>query len=380
MTTLDFTFDTTARCIFRAGAADDLGPLCAPVLPRGNILFVTDATIRGLGLAEGALASLAGAGYAVTVFDEATPDPPAPMILRAAALARESQSVGVVAFGGGSTMDTAKLAAYLARSGQSLDAIYGVDQCTDARLPLVCVPTTGGTGSEVTPISVVTKSADEKMGVSAPQLMPDLAVLDPALSVTLPPDHTAATGIDAMVHAIEAYTTRLRKNPVSDTLALEALRLLSANIRQAVETPTDITARGGMLLGSMLAGKAFANAPCAAVHALAYPLGARFHLPHGLSNALLLPAVLRFNRGAVEAAYARLGEVIFGEASADALIAGFEHLGPALGLPARLSETAITEADLPVMARDAMAQTRLLQNNPRAVSEADALAIYRDAY
>ncbi len=377
---MNFTFDTTARCVFRDNVASELGPLCAPVLPRGKILFVTDATIRGLGLADNALVSLEGAGYETVIFDEVTPDPPAPMIQREAALARQEGVVGVVAFGGGSTMDTAKLAAYLARSDQSLGDIYGVGKCTGARLPLVCVPTTGGTGSEVTPISVVTKSAEEKMGVSDPVLMPDLAVLDPALSVTLPADHTAATGIDAMVHAIEAYTTKLKKNPVSDALALEALRLLATHIRQAVSTPDDREARGGMLLGSMLAGKAFANAPCAAVHALAYPLGARFHLPHGLSNALLLPAVLRFNRAAVEADYARLGAVIFGEASADALIAGFETLGPQLGLPSRLRETGIGEADLPVMAHDAMAQTRLLQNNPRNVSEADALAIYEAAY
>lgn len=377
---MDFIFDTTARCVFRAGAAGELGALSAPVLPRGRILFVTDATIRGLGLAEGALASLADAGYEAVVFDEVTPDPPAPMILRAAARARDERVRGVVAFGGGSTLDTAKLAAYLARSEQSLDDIYGVNKCTDMRLPLVCVPTTGGTGSEVTPISVVTKSAEEKMGVSSPRLMPDLAVLDPALSIPLPADHTAATGIDAMVHAIEAYTSKLKKNPVSDALALEALRLLAAHIRRAVATPDDVDARGGMLLGSMLAGKAFANAPCAAVHALAYPLGARFHLPHGLSNALLLPAVLRFNRGAVAEEYARLGAVIFGDASAEALIDGAARLGPELGLPARLSEVGIAEPDLAVMARDAMAQTRLLQNNPREVTEADALAIYRAAY
>ena len=377
---MDFSFDTTPRTLFREGAARELGALIAPILPRGRILFVTDATIRGLALPERALTSLAGAGYEPVVFDEVTPDPPAPMIACAAALAREKGVVGVIAFGGGSVIDTAKLAAYLAVSDQPLDDIYGVGRCTGARLPLVCVPTTGGTGSEVTPISVVTKSAEEKMGVSDPVLMPDMAVLDPALSVTLPADHTAATGIDAMVHAIEAYTSAIKKNPVSDALALEALSLLSAHIRRAVAEPGDIAARGGMLLGSMLAGKAFANAPCAAVHALAYPLGARFHLPHGLSNALLLPAVLRYNRAHVGDAYDRLGGVIFGEASADALIAGFERLGPELGLPARLSATSIGADDLPVMARDAMAQTRLLQNNPRAVDEGAALAIYRDAF
>lgn len=375
---MNFEFNTTARVVFRAGAAAELGALAAGVLPPGKVLFVTDETV--LGLADEALASLRGAGYEPVIFAEVTPDPPAPMIGRAAALAREHGVGGVVGFGGGSSLDTAKLAAYLARSDQALDDIYGVNQCVDTRLPLVAVPTTGGTGSEVTPISVVTKSASEKMGVSSPQLMPDLAVLDPALSVSLPADHTAATGVDAMVHAIEAFTTKLKKNPVSDALVLEALRLLGAHIHRAVAVPDDLEARGGMLLGAMLAGKAFANAPCAAVHALAYPLGARFHLPHGLSNALLLPSVLRFNRSAVEAEYARLGDVLFGEASAEALIEGCARLGPALGLPATLREVGIGEADLAVMARDAMAQTRLLMNNPRDVSEADALGIYRGAF
>jgi alcohol dehydrogenase class IV len=183
-----------------------------------------------------------------------------------------------------------------------------------------------------------------------------------------------------MVHAIEAYTTKLLKNPVSDALALEALRLLSGNIRAVMENPKDRAARGQMLLGAMLAGQAFANAPCAAVHALAYPLGARFHVTHGLSNSMMLAPVLRFNRAACEADYARLGEVVFGESSAEALIAGFESLGPSLGLPARLRELGIVEADLDVMAADAMAQTRLLQNNPRDVSQVDAREIYGAAW
>jgi len=183
-----------------------------------------------------------------------------------------------------------------------------------------------------------------------------------------------------MVHAIEAYTTKLKKNPVSDALALEALRLLSGNIRAVMDDPKNIEARGHMLLGAMLAGQSFANAPCAAVHALAYPLGARFHVTHGLSNSMMLPPVLRFNRDACEADYARLGDVVFGQASADALIAGFEALGPSLGLPAKLREIGIAEADLDVMAHDAMAQTRLLQNNPREVGEADARAIYGAAW
>ena len=377
---MHFMFDTTARTVFAPGSAASLAAHCAAALPLGSILFVTDETILGLGLADAALQSLRTAGYDVHIFSEVTPDPPAPMVERAVEAARACAAVGVIGFGGGSTMDTAKLAAYLASSGQALEDIYGVGKCSDARLPLVLVPTTGGTGSEVTPISVITRTQTEKMGVSSWQLLPDLAVLDPDLSLTLPADHTAATGIDAMVHAVEAYTTKLKKNPVSDALALEALRLLGANIRRAVNVPDDREARGGMLLGSMLAGKAFANAPCAAVHALAYPLGARFHLPHGLSNALVLSSVLRFNRDLVEAEYATMGGILFHDPSADALIAGFDTLGPSLGLPHGLRETGITEPDLAIMAHDAMAQTRLLMNNPRDVSEADALTIYQDAY
>ena len=294
--------------------------------------------------------------------------------------ARAAGVDGVIGFGGGSSMDTAKLAAYLLRSDQALDDIYGVEQCTGDRLPLALVPTTAGTGSEMTPISVLTKSATEKMGVSSHQLMPDLAVLDPDLTRTVPADHRAATGIDAMVHAIEAYTTKLKRNPVSDALALEALRLLSANIRIVMDDPDHAEARGNMLLGSMLAGKAFANAPCAAVHALAYPLGARFHVTHGLSNAMLLPHVMRFNLESCAAEYGRIGAVMFGTGTADEAIDACAALGPDLGLPARLRELNIGEEHLDTMAADAMAQTRLLQNNPRDVSEADARAIYGAAW
>ena len=375
----DFSFNTTPQTVFRNGAAAEMGDLAGPHVG-SHVLFVTDATIRGLGLAEDALASLSRANISVSIYDAVEVDPPVHCVEAATAMGREASVTGVIGFGGGSVMDTAKMAAYLIRTEQPLQDCYGVEQCTGARLPLVLVPTTAGTGSEMTPISVLTKSATEKMGVSSHQLLPDLAVLDPTLTLTVPPDHTATTGIDAMVHAIEAYTTKLKKNPMSDALALEALRLLSVNIRAVMDKPSDLSARGAMLLGAMLAGQSFANAPCAAVHALAYPLGARFHVTHGLSNAMLLAPVLRFNRASAEEDYARLGAVVFDHPSAEGLIAGFERLGPSLGLPAKLCEIGIAKEDLPVMAADSMAQTRLLQNNPREVTEADALAIYRAAW
>ncbi len=375
----DFNFNTTPQMVFRKGVAAQLGALSVGMLG-ARILLVTDATIRSLGLLDEALADLETNNAVVSIYDEVEPDPPVRCVDAAVAIGRKENVTGVIGFGGGSVMDTAKIAAYLLRSGQPLEECYGVEQCTGERLPLVLVPTTAGTGSEMTPISVLTKSATEKMGVSSHQLLPDLAVLDPLLTLTVPPEQTAATGIDAMVHAIEAYTTKLKKNPLSDALALEALRLLSANIRAVMDDPQNVTARGEMLLGSMLAGQSFANAPCAAVHALAYPLGVRFHVTHGLSNSIMLAPVLRFNQSHCTAEYARLGEVIFEDASADALIAGFETLGPSLGLPAKLRELDISKADLDMMAHDAMAQTRLLQNNPRDVTEAGARAIYGDAW
>ena len=220
-------------------------------------------------------------------------------------MARENDVTGVVGFGGGSSLDVAKLSALLAGSGEDLEAAWGVGNAKGPRLPLVLVPTTAGTGSEVTPVAIITVGGDEKRGVSSPILLPDIALLDAELTLSLPAGTTAATGIDAMVHAIEAYASKsANNNPMSRMLAVEALRLLGGHIERVIAEPGDIEARAAMLLGSTLAGMAFANSPVAAVHALAYPIGGTFHVPHGLSNALVLPHVLAFN--AAEAAQ-RLG-------------------------------------------------------------------------
>jgi alcohol dehydrogenase class IV len=259
---------------------------------------------------------------------------------------------------------------------------------TGGRLPLILAPTTAGTGSEVTPISIVTTGSSEKKGVVSPVLYPDWAILDAELTVGLPGHVTAATGIDAMVHAIEAYTTAHAKNILSDTLAKQALELLGGAIRTACTDGQNREARSDMLLGSMLAGMAFANAPVAAVHALAYPLGGHFHVPHGLSNALVLPHVLEFNMadelGASQ--YAEIAPIIFpelaGKSTADicaGMVQGFKELGPELGMKSTLKEVGVNHNDLPLLAEDAMKQTRLLVNNPREVTYDDALAIYTAA-
>jgi alcohol dehydrogenase class IV len=229
---------------------------------------------------------------------------------------------------------------------------------------------------------------DEKRGVSSPVILPDLAILDPELTIGLPAQITAATGIDAMVHAIEAYTsTNANNNPMSRMLARQALQLLGANIETAVFDGKDLEARGAMLLGSMLAGQAFANSPVAAVHALAYPIGGTFHVPHGLSNALVLPHVLRFNAPAAAHLYAEIAPDLFPRLAGEqgvqgrcgAFIEELAALAGRLGMQTTLSEVGISEADLPKLAADAMVQQRLLVNNPRTVSETDAYAIYRAA-
>lgn len=382
-----FLFQTVPTVVVEYGAARRLGGLLRERLPAlSRLCVVTDAFLHRSGLLAPALASLEAHGWHVTLIDDVVADPPEAVVVGAADRAREASVEAVLGLGGGSSMDVAKLLAALVPGPQSLPQMYGVKQITGRRLPLVQMPTTAGTGSEVTAVSIVTTGATTKTGVVSPILLADLAILDAELTLGLPREATAATGIDAMVHAIEAYTTTHQKNPVSDMLALQALRLLSRNLVRACDSGADREAREGMLLGAMFAGQAFANAPVAAVHALAYPLGGIFHVPHGLSNALVLPHVLRFNKPAAADRYAELASAILPEASghadarADMLIRYAQTLVEVTGIPGRLRDVGVKRHDLPRLAADAMRQTRLLVNNPRPVAEADALAIYEAAF
>jgi alcohol dehydrogenase class IV len=379
-----FAFNTTKSLVFRPGASAELAVIAGPLLG-ANVLFVTDPVLRKLGLCNDALASLEAAGITVTVFDQVEADPSRATLEAAFAAGDAAEATGVVGFGGGSSLDVAKVAALLLGSREDLDEAWGVGQAKGPRLPLVLIPTTAGTGSEVTPVSIITVGAEEKRGVSSPLLLPDIAILDADLTLGLP----APTGVDAMVHAIEAYASaNANNNPLSKALAREALRLLGANIETVVAEPGNVEARGAMLLGSMLAGQAFANSPVAAVHALAYPIGGTFHVPHGLSNALVLPHVLRFNAPDAYAAYAEiaadafphLAEVDGAQARCAAFIDALADMSARLGMPTRLREVDIPETALEKMAADAMVQTRLLVNNPRAMSEGDALTIYKAAW
>jgi alcohol dehydrogenase class IV len=385
-TMTSFQFSTVPHLIAEAGAAAKIGALVAERFPDvRRALIVTDAGFLRTGLLDDPVASLEQQGIRVSIYSDVIADPPEQVVLAAVDFAREAGADIIIGIGGGSSMDVAKLIAVLAASDQPIATAYGIGNVQGARLPLIQVPTTAGTGSEVTNIAIVTTGETTKMGVVAPQLYADIAVLDATLTLGLPPLVTAATGIDAMVHAIEAFTSRHKKNPLSDLLAKQALSMLSKNLLRACQQGDDIEARQAMLVGACLAGQAFSNAPVAAVHALAYPIGGIFHVPHGLSNSLVLPHVLRFNLSHAAAHYAELAAVVAPgatgseEARAEALIAAMQHIAAVTGISTRLEHVGIAEADLDRLADDAMKQTRLLGNNPREMTREHARAIYAAA-
>lgn len=385
--TSSFQFDTVKQIICAVGARHNLGDYCVQ-LGLKHILFVTDSGIVQFQLHHDALASLKQHNIAYTIYDQVQADPPDHVVLSAVEMAISQQIDGVIGYGGGSSMDVAKLIAILAnpQQNQQLNDMYGVGNIKGQRLPLIQVPTTAGTGSEVTCVAIVTTGETTKMGVVSPTLYADIAILDAELTTGLPPSVTAATGIDAMVHAIEAYTSVHKKNLYSDMLAKQALVLLDQNLQIAIHQGDNLIARQNMLFGAMLAGQAFANSPVAAVHALAYPLGGHYHISHGLSNALVLCEVIRFNISHAANDYAALMHILdpsaqgSEESLANQLIDRLEQHMIQSGLPRRLKELKIPEQDLDMLARDAMLQTRLLVNNPREVTHADALAIYQAVY
>lgn len=379
----NFVFHPGPRLLSGPGRSKEL----VEALPPGPVLFVTDQMVMRLGLPGPLLSALRASGREVVVFDGVEEDPSRATLMAAVDAGRDGQVASVVGFGGGSPMDVAKLAAYLLGSGDELDNIWGVGLATGSRLPLALVPTTAGTGSEATPVAIITVERAEKRGVNSPVLIADWAVLDAQLTIGKPRMLTAATGIDAIVHAVEAYTSARLKNPLSDLYAREALRLLSGNLLTACEQPANLEARSAMLLGSHLAGLAFANAPVAGVHALAYPLGGIHHLPHGLTNALMLPHVLSFNSSAAREHYAQLAEVLEpscaaegSQAKAQLLIERLTQLAVASGLKLRLRDHGIAIEEASLLAREAMKQTRLLVNNPVEITEADARRLYEAAW
>jgi alcohol dehydrogenase class IV len=347
-------------------------------------LLVTSRTV--LRTLDGLLNSCRANGVRTMDAPTIETEPTIPMFEQVLAVARSEPVDCVVGAGGGSVLDVAKLVAALSRGSQQVTEVMGINLLRSRDLPLVCLPTTAGTGAEVSPNAILLDEADQlKKGVVSPHLVPDAAFVDPRLTLSVPPAVTAATGLDALTHCIEAFANRF-SHPLVDGYALRGMRLIAAHLLRAVRDGGDLEAREALAMGSLLGGLCLGPVNTAAVHALAYPLGGRFHVAHGVSNAVLLPHVIRFNLDHAPDRYAEVALAVGASAGpttramAAHLVDRLQQLSRACGVPQRLSELGVPREAIPSMARSAMQVTRLLKNNLRPVTEEDAIRIYEEAY
>ncbi|MEW6137068.1 MAG: iron-containing alcohol dehydrogenase [Thermodesulfobacteriota bacterium] len=376
-------FQTTPRIVMGPGSADSVAAEVKR-LGANKIIIITDPGLVKTGIVDRFEGLLNKAGFSLGRFDAVEPDPRYEVASQAAEFAKSSGADLILGIGGGSSLDIAKVAAILVTNAQPIGSLFGIDLVEAPGLPLILVPTTAGTGSEVTPIAILSDHQEKlKKGIVSPHLFPASAILDPELTLGLPPSVTASTGMDALIHAVEAYTSK-NATPLTDLLAVQAMKLLFENIRTAYANGSDLQARSNMLEGSMLAGMAFANAGVTAVHAFAYPIGAEFHIPHGVANSIMLAAVMEFNMLGNLRKFAQMAE-LFGEdtiglserKSAQLAVDALRTLAADLRVPSHLSEFGVKEEDIPSLAEGVMKVTRLLANNPRELGHQDAVDIYR---
>lgn len=383
-----FAFQVVPEIIFGRGALEKVGKEAKK--QRGSrALLISDAGIARVGLLKKVKEPLRKEGVEVIIFDEVEPEPWAETADAAGEIAKEKSCDLIIGVGGGSSMDLAKAAAVLATNEGKARDYQGLNKIPRLGLPKIMVPTTAGTGSEVTFTAVLSnKEPRGKAGINSPYLFPELALLDPLLTLSAPPEITASTGMDALTHAIEAYTS-LQATAITDVLTLKAIELIAQNLLLAVVTGENVEVREKMLLGSLLAGMALANAGVGAVHALAYPLGGLYRIPHGVANGLLLPYVMEFNLEKSLEKFARvaaaMGEKTEGlsvKEAAHRSVKAVNKLSGEIPIPRKLKElkAGIEERDFPGMATSAMKVTRPLENNPRPVTAEEAIKIYRKAF
>jgi alcohol dehydrogenase len=380
-----FSFTGAKKIVFGSGSFDDL-LLHLNELKAKRPLVVIDKNLAVAGFREKVSQMLQQGGMKFDIFDQVVPEPPLELADEGARLALKSKSDCVVGIGGGSSLDVAKAVSVLtANKGKAVDYL-GLNKVPGPGLSTIMVPTTAGTGSEVTFTAVfIRKNLKKKEGMNSPYLYPDLALLDPKLTLSLPPGPTATTGIDALCHAVESYTS-INASPMSELISLEAIRLISENLRTCVHEGGNLEAREQMLLGSLYAGLGLANAGVTAVHSLSYPLGGKYGIPHGLANTIMLLPVMSFNLPAALEKFAIIAEVM-GEVTDDlplreaAYLAldAVEALIEDCGIDAGLSDFNITAKDFPELATVAMTVARPLENNPRKVTNETAMEIYEDA-
>lgn len=378
-------FSTTPRIVMGPGSVKTIG---AEVKALGikRVLIVTDKGVIAAGLMKPIEESLKASKIKYAVFDGVQPDPRYEIVADCVLAARNSHAQMLIGLGGGSPMDITKTSAVMLTNKGPIGAYFGINLIPKRGLPTILIPTTAGTGSEVTPIAILSDEGEKlKKGIVSPYLYPAIGILDAELTAALPPHVTAATGMDALIHAIEAYTS-VNATAITDMYCVKAIELIYGNIRTAYAKGDNLDARTAMMEGAMLAGIGFANAGVTAVHAFAYPIGAEFHIPHGIANTLMLPHVIRFNVLGNLEKFARLAKP-FGIladgldalAVVDRVIAAIDRLVDDLGVPRHLADFGIKEKDIEMLADGVMKVTRLLANNPRSLTVEDARRIYKAA-
>lgn len=397
-----WNFRSSGQLTFGRGAVRQLGRLA---VQRGlsRVLIITDRILVGAGIVDRVRQALRSRGVESDVFEDGAAEPAIELAVSAAELAQRTQPQGILGLGGGSNMDLAKIVAVLHAHGGSPRDYFGFDRVPGPVAPLICVPTTAGTGSEVSHAAVLTDTQNHiKVSTLSQHLRPALAVVDSELTWSCPPRVTADSGIDALTHAIEACTAvdfdqlpigadeefaYEGRFPLADCLADKAIELVGQHLRTAVQEPQNAIARDGMALAATLAGMAFSNAAVALVHGLEYPLGGSLHVSHGAGNGLLLPHVMRFNLPGREPTFARIARLLGANttgmsdaAAAELAVTTVDQLREAIGVPGRIRDLGGRPEQLAEFAAKAFSIKRLLTMNPRAASEADLLGIYQAAF
>jgi alcohol dehydrogenase class IV len=357
----------------------------AKKLSASKVLIITDPGVACTGSVTTVEEPLKAAGLKTGVYDQAVPEPPMSSVDGIVTFAEKGRFDCIVGFGGGSALDVAKMVAVLVGSGKKVEDFVGVDQVPKKGLPIIAVPTTAGTGSEVTAIAIfANEKLNVKQGVVSGYLIPNIALVDPVLTWSCPQNVTAASGMDALIHNIEAYIS-VNATMHTDPLAYEGIKLISKSIRAATYDGTNAWARHNMAMGSLLGGIAFGNAGVGAVHALSYPIGGMFHVPHGVANTMMLPWVMEYNMLSCLQWFREIGEAM-GEnmeglsdrEAADKTVAALRQLAVDLNVPQYLSDVDIPESAIPDLVKGAMTQARLWANNPRKFSPEDMAQLYHN--
>lgn len=350
-------------------------------------MIITDKVIQQTGLLSSVISPLEEIDLAVDIMDEVMPEPPFENLEQMMIQLEGKEYDLLIGVGGGSVLDATKVLSIMLTNQENVRNLVGIEKVQNAGIPTILVPTTAGTGSEVTYNAIFTDVRDKvKKGIVSPYLLPKVAIVDPALTLTVPPSVTAATGMDALVHAVESYTA-IHAGELTDGIALQAIKLISRSLHKAVYNGKDVKAREDMAMGSLLAGISLGNAGVGAVHALAYPLGGKFKVPHGVANSLLLPFVMKYNVVADLEKFAEvakaLGENIEGlslREAANCTVYALTQLAQDIGIPSSLKDVGVTAEDIPNLAEEASKIDRLLNNNPRWLTVKEIEKIYEEAY